>query len=186
VVDQANLAALHRYENELVRLKELREAEKAQFINNIEQQKHQMREAYGQRAQTLKQNQDFIQMQMDWSRAKRAEDRTHNKQYYKPHFGPEETQEVIQKMRDDDRNKTEWQYTSLKNQLAEQADDAQMRRDNEAMMDAERLKDTMLIQHAENEKRRYKELSSKANLRKAWMEQMAYRDCHKQTDNYFK
>ena len=36
VVDQAALAALHRYENELVRLKELREAEKAQFINNIE------------------------------------------------------------------------------------------------------------------------------------------------------
>jgi len=29
VVDQATLAALHRYENELVRLKELREAEKA-------------------------------------------------------------------------------------------------------------------------------------------------------------
>lgn len=29
VVDQATLAALHRYENELIRLKELREAEKA-------------------------------------------------------------------------------------------------------------------------------------------------------------
>lgn len=40
VVDQATLAALHRYENELVRLKELREAEKAQFVNSIEQQKH--------------------------------------------------------------------------------------------------------------------------------------------------
>lgn len=52
VVDQAALAALHRYENELVRLKELREAEKAQFINNIEQQKHQMREQYAQRGLT--------------------------------------------------------------------------------------------------------------------------------------
>lgn len=63
--------------------------------------------------------------------------------------------------------------------MQEQADDARARRDVEAFMDAERLKDTMMIQHAENEKRRYKELSSKANLRKAWMEQMAYRDCHK-------
>jgi hypothetical protein len=144
-VDQANLAALHRYENELVRLKELREAEKAQFINNIEQQKHHMREQYNQRNQTLKHNQDFIQMQMDWSRTKRAEDRTHNKQYYKPHFGPEETQEVIHKMSDDAKNKTEWQYTSLKNQLQDQADDAAARRDTEAQIDAERLKDTLLI-----------------------------------------
>lgn len=30
-------------------------------------------------------------MQMEWSRQKRAEDKHHNKQYYKPHFGPEET-----------------------------------------------------------------------------------------------
>lgn len=53
-VDQATLQALHRYENELVRLKELREAEKAQFINSIEQQKHQMREKMSQRNQTAK------------------------------------------------------------------------------------------------------------------------------------
>ena len=125
-------------------------------------------------------------MQMEWSRQKRAEDRQVNKQYYKPHFGPEETQEVIQKMRDDEKKKTDLQYACLKNQLQEQADDAQVRRDCEAQMDAERLKDTLMIQHAENEKRRFKELTSKANLRKAWMEQMAYRDCHKQTDNYFK
>jgi len=45
VTDQAALAALHRYENELIHLKKLREAEKAQFINNIEHSKAQMREA---------------------------------------------------------------------------------------------------------------------------------------------
>lgn len=56
VVDQAALAALHRYENELVRLKELRESEKANFINSIEQQKHQMREAYKERGINQKQN----------------------------------------------------------------------------------------------------------------------------------
>jgi hypothetical protein len=39
VVDQASLEALRRYENELIRLKELREAEKSQFIHNIELQK---------------------------------------------------------------------------------------------------------------------------------------------------
>ncbi len=39
VTDKVALAALHRYENELLRLKQLREAEKAQFINNIQQEK---------------------------------------------------------------------------------------------------------------------------------------------------
>lgn len=43
------MQALHRYENELVRLKQLREAEKAQFVNSIEHQKHQLREAQAQR-----------------------------------------------------------------------------------------------------------------------------------------
>jgi hypothetical protein len=38
-VDQASLAALHRYEQELVRLKELREKEKYQFIYNHELKK---------------------------------------------------------------------------------------------------------------------------------------------------
>jgi len=56
-------------------------------------------------------------MQMDWTKQKRSDDRHHNKQYYKPHFGPEETQEIIAKMRADDSKKTEWQYNSLKNQL---------------------------------------------------------------------
>ena len=36
VTDHAALLALRRYENELIRLKQLREAEKAQFINGIE------------------------------------------------------------------------------------------------------------------------------------------------------
>lgn len=41
VVDQASLQALRRYEQELVRLKELREKEKVQFIHNHEHGKAQ-------------------------------------------------------------------------------------------------------------------------------------------------
>jgi hypothetical protein len=42
-----------------------------------------------------------------------------------------------------------------------------------------------MIQKAENDKLRYKDASSKANMRAAWMEQMAYKKVHKQTDNFF-
>jgi hypothetical protein len=84
-------------------------------------------------------------MQMDWTKQKRSEDKQVNKMYYKPHFGPEETQEIIAKMRADESKKTEWQYNSLKNQLQEQTDDANARRDRETYMDGERLKDTLMI-----------------------------------------
>lgn len=50
VVDQASVAALQRYEKELVQLKELREKEKAQFIHNIELSKWKAREALNERA----------------------------------------------------------------------------------------------------------------------------------------
>jgi hypothetical protein len=50
-----------------------------------------MRETLAQKGINQKQNQEFIQMQMDWTKQKRSEDRHLNKQYYKPHFGPEET-----------------------------------------------------------------------------------------------
>jgi len=67
----------------------------------------------------------------------------------------------------------------LKNQLQDQANDSEAKRDHEAFMDAQRLQDTMQLQAAENEKRRFKELSSKSAMRKAWMEQMAYKSAHK-------
>jgi len=67
----------------------------------------------------------------------------------------------------------------LKNQLQDQANDSEAKRDHEAFMDAQRLQDTMQLQAAENEKRRFKEFSSKSAMRKAWMEQMAYKSAHK-------
>jgi len=36
VVDQASIKALQRYEEEILRLKELREREKAEFVQTIE------------------------------------------------------------------------------------------------------------------------------------------------------
>jgi len=44
VTDKAALQALHRYEKDLLKLKERREAEKTQFFGNIEHAQRQHRE----------------------------------------------------------------------------------------------------------------------------------------------
>ena len=119
VVDQASLQALRRYEQELIRLKELREKEKAHFVHNIELGKAQAREAYKERMINLKQNQQHIAMQMDWNATQRAQQHHIDKQYYKPHFGPEETQEIVAKMRQTELDKTAWQYDAIQEQLAD-------------------------------------------------------------------
>lgn len=45
VTDQAALAALQRYEQDLVKLKQQRDNEKSQFYNNLEMGRSQAREA---------------------------------------------------------------------------------------------------------------------------------------------
>lgn len=88
-------------------------------------------------------------------------------------------------MRMEDARKTAWNYNSLVNQLNDQANDTRNRQDDEDAQDLANLRNTLMIQKAENDKLRYKDASSKANMRAAWMEQMAYKKVHKQTDNFF-
>jgi hypothetical protein len=52
--------ALRRYEKELLRLKALRENEKATFIHHIQLSRELARETAAQRSATIKQNQNFI------------------------------------------------------------------------------------------------------------------------------
>jgi len=65
-------------------------------------------------------NQSFINQQREWNRQKRVDDREQRQMYQKPHYGPEEDEEVIHKMKMDDARKTNWNYNSLVNQLNDQ------------------------------------------------------------------
>jgi hypothetical protein len=56
VTDKASLAALQRYENDLLKLKQQREAEKNEFYNNLELGRAQQREAYLETKTNLKLN----------------------------------------------------------------------------------------------------------------------------------
>lgn len=56
----------------------------------------------------------------------------------------------------------------------------------EIKMDQMRLKQTIMTQKTENEKRRQKELLQRQNLKHAWLEQMAYKNAEAKADNLFK
>lgn len=125
-------------------------------------------------------------MQREWNKQRRVTDKLMNKQYYKPHYGPEETQEVIQQMRDDNERKIKWTNNALRTQLDEQYTDSEINKLQEDLMDRQRLQAALELQHAQDDKQREKEQLNRENLRRAWEEQMAYRDAFKQTDDLFK
>lgn len=61
--------------------------------------------------------------------------------------------------------KTQYNYNSLVNQLNDQATDNKARQDREDNQDLSNLRNTLMIQKAENDTLRYKEATSKANMR---------------------
>lgn len=63
--DKAALAALQRYENDLLRLKDKRLGEKNQFYDNIELTNAQLSEQKRQNDYNMKVNQNFINNQRE-------------------------------------------------------------------------------------------------------------------------
>lgn len=63
--DKAALAALQRYENDLLRLKDKRLGEKNQFYDNIELTNAQLSEQKRQNDYNMKVNQNFIHNQRE-------------------------------------------------------------------------------------------------------------------------
>ena len=59
--------------------------------------------------------------------------------YCKPHFGPEETTEVIIKMQENQRNKVAQQRRQLEAQINENKEDRQTRQEKDKSADRRRL-----------------------------------------------
>lgn len=83
------------------------------------------------------------------------------------------------------KDKINWQYSAIQEQLVEQNDAAHQAREDEHAQDVACLRDTAQIQQAENAQRYVKEIKSKQNFKNAWQEQMAYRQLHEQTNKLF-
>jgi len=89
-------------------------------------------------------------------------------------------------MRDANESKIKWQNNALVTQLDDQHTDSEIRRLQDELADRQRLQAALELQAIEDRKQKEKNANSKENNRRAWLEQMAYKDAFKETDEFFK
>lgn len=93
-------------EIEALRLK--REGEKDVFYQNIRNEGRLMFEASLDQKRNMKANQAVIEQQIAASNIVKTNQVLIDKQYYKPHFGPEETTECILKINNENARKKQF------------------------------------------------------------------------------
>ena len=92
---ETNAQAHNRFQTECERIKENREYEREQFG----WQKHKADMVANHNLELRRknnlENMSFLAKQMESDRERRSVQKEVERQYYKPHFGPEETQDLI-------------------------------------------------------------------------------------------
>lgn len=144
-----------------------------------------MMEALNNHKSNMRANQSFIAMQMEQARQNRDFQRNVDRQYYKPHFGPEETEEVVAKMNADNHFKKSFMNQTLRDQFTTEKCDNTNFRANEKAMDQEYLRVAIDQQKAEDQTQKQKEMIARHNLKSVWEEQMRHRKMFDQNDKLF-
>lgn len=110
-------AAYNRFEDDLRNLQSEREAQRDQFFGNIKEEQMLVQAQRQFQLQTNKQNQDYILGQIAEEQEKRRARREEEVAYKKPHFGPEETHDVVEDMTYEERLKKHTTLNNLKAQI---------------------------------------------------------------------
>ena len=94
-IDEINHLAQQRFQQELKSIKNLRDFERKQFYST----KDKLDEVAAFKARVWKENQnnnlEMIKKQIEYKDSVKSENYRVEKLYYKPHFGPEETEEAV-------------------------------------------------------------------------------------------
>jgi len=102
---QTKKQAYNRFEDDLVGLQKTRETERDTFFGNIREEQMLVNAQRQFTLQTNRQNQEFVRAQMADQEQRKIEMRAEQVQYKKPHFGPEETAEVIEDLEREEKVK---------------------------------------------------------------------------------
>ncbi len=158
VTDKTTLQALKRHEQDLAALKAKRESEKATFYHGISEERRLMAEAAANHKNNLRANQEFIAMQMAQAQEARAQQNAIDKQYYKPHFGPEETNDVVRQMNQENAFKKTFINEQLREQIDGERRDSEQAAREEKQLDREFLRVAIELQTAEEKSKKQKEV----------------------------
>lgn len=107
---------------------------------------------------------------MNEARQKRDETLVVEKLYYKPHFGPEENEDVVKQMNDKEAFKKTFMNSELVAQREGEINDESNAKQHEKDLDKEHLR--LIIQHQAEENRtmKQKDMVARQNLKNVWEE----------------
>jgi len=117
-------AAYGRFEDDLRNMEAERYQQRDQFFGNIKEEQILEQQKRKFQMSINKQNQEYIKKQMVEDADSKVKARVEELKYKKPHFGPEETHDVIEDLTYEDRLKKHTVRNNLQAQIKHRAEDA--------------------------------------------------------------
>lgn len=148
-LQSTNNQAHLRFQHEINLIKEARETEKDNFYISKDNQDYLASTKQQLKLHNHRSNLEFIQQQIDIAKAKKREFEYREKQYYKPHFGPEETDALLEQELLRRSNQKHFVKSHLKAQMSLKQNMTQVNVDKERNGDIENLQLSLNHQMAE-------------------------------------
>lgn len=123
VTDKATMQAVKRYENDLDQLQSQRQKEKTDFYARMTEFDAKNEATKMAKLSTLRLNQQFVSTQMQERREQKLQEHARDTQYYKPHYGPEDTQQSVEKSQIESRQKVDQNFQAFKGQIQDRVDE---------------------------------------------------------------
>ncbi|CDW91690.1 UNKNOWN [Stylonychia lemnae] len=183
---RAKEEAKKRLKDQLEGIKQTRQQQKEVFHKQIVDQEEHFQIQQNMKRLNNVENLMYIQMQIESQKKKKELDQYERVQIYaKPHFGPEETEDIMLHHYSAKKNQQEQVKNSLLDQIKIQKEVKHIENQEEKQCDLKNLQLTQTIQVQEERRKRLMEAENKKKLRKAWIDQMNVKKTAKEYDNIF-
>eukprot|EP00347_Sterkiella_histriomuscorum_P019096 403342962 len=170
---KAKEEAKKRLQDQLSDLKSVKEREKERFVSQIQNEEQNYRLQQSLKKLNNVENLMFIQMQIESSKLRKEYDHKEQKQTYsKPHFGPEETDELLRHQTLQKRLEQERVRQMLQDQIKSNQDQRKNQQNEEKSCDKRNIEVFNAVQEQEEKLKKLKEIENKKKLKKVWIEQM--------------
>jgi hypothetical protein len=127
----------------------------------------------------------FLRMQIRELEERKRRQTWKDSQYYKPHFGPEETQEIVTAHVEKERQNKKFIYEELNNQMEERASTAEHKRQRELQADLQFLNTTNQMFREEQRKRMTAQCEQTHKLTETWNKQLKAKQDFNNSNNIF-
>ena len=165
-----------RIQQQLDDLRQRKEQEKKLFYEQIHTEEENFKIQQQLRRLQNIENQQFVKMQMEHREKVKKYEHDETKQVNtKPHFGPEENEEVALYMKHKRIEQQEKVRQAYLKQIELSQLDRKLERELELAKDTKNLETIIEMQNSEEQAKKLMHLQNQQRLKKAWLEQMEFK-----------